>query len=291
MLDGQFTLGGYTFGRAEDPISVLTEGWDVSEYDIRTQDTPAPQGDNLFFGRDYFTPPVWTFKMTAKDDVDVYPAVNRLASIWRADFARSRPGAMLPLTFQRNGKQYRVYGRPRKFAVDHTEVMDHTFKLITASFQLADTYLYSEAEHSLSLDLIQASNEDGLVFPANFPWNFASDGFERRGQVNITTGLPTPFEVKITGPVSGAASDFSLRSTTGWRMDFGTSIDARGNITVDTLNGQVERNSVTFGASIRQRTDYLARLQPGAQELIFAANDPTYTTTATITWRDVYPLY
>lgn len=291
MLDGQFTLNGYTFGRAEDPVTVLTDGWDVSEYDIRTQDVPASAGDSLYFGRDYLTPPVWTFTFAVKDDVDVYPHLNRLGSIWRADATRLRPGALLPLTFRRGGKEFVVYGRPRKFAVDHGASMDHTFKVVTATFQLADTFLYGADEHSVTLDLVRTSSADGLIFPTGFPWAFQSDSVERRGQVTVSAGLPTPFKVQITGPSVGVASNFTVRSTTGWSMEFGTSLAPRGSITVDTSTGLVERNSAVYGGNIRQRADYRALLRPGAQEVIFSANDPSFTSTATISWRDVYPLY
>ena len=291
MLDGQFTLNGYTFGRAEDPVTVLTDGWDVSEYDIRTQDVPASAGDSLYFGRDYLTPPAWTFTFAVKDDEDVYPHLNRLGSIWRADSTRHTPGASLPLSFRRNGEEFVVYGRPRKFAVDHGSSMDHTFKLVTATFQLSDTFLYSALEHSVTLDLVTTSSASGLVFPTGFPWVFHSDTQERRGMVTVGTNLPTPFKVHISGPVTGTASDFTVRSTTGWAMEFGPYLSPPGNILLDTSTGHVVRNSATYGGNIRHRADYRATLEPGPQEVIFKANDPSYTSTATITWRDVHPLF
>ena len=291
MLDGQYALDGFLFGRAEDAVTVLTGGLDTPSYEIRNQDTPAPQGDSVFFGRDYLTPPTWTFTLAVKDDVNVYPVLNNLAAAWRADSKRTTPGALSTLTYMRNGEPRRVYGRPRQFTVDHGDVIDHTFKLVTATFTLADNFSYSEMEHSLTLGLVETSQEDGLLFPADFPWEFVSDGFTRTGQITITASLPTPFIVAIAGPVTGQATNFSLRSTTGWQMDFGTYLSAHGNIRVDTSTGDVRRNSATFGGSIRQRADYRARLQPGPQELIFTANDPTYTTSATIRWRDVSPLY
>lgn len=291
MLDGQFTLNGYTFGRAEDPVSVLTDGWDTPEYDIRIQDVPASAGDNLYFGRDYFTPPVWTFTLLVKDDVDVYPELNKLATVWRSDAMRLTPGASTALTFRRGGRDFLVYGRPRKFAVDHGTSMDHTLKVVTATFQLADTFLYGGVEHSVTLGLVTTSSSEGLVFPTGFPWAFESDRQERRGLVTVETALPTPFKVHISGPSTGAASDFQLRSTSGWAMEFGTHLSPRGNITVDTSTGHVVRNSAVYGGGITSRVDYRALLQPGPQEVVFTANDPSYTSTATVTWRDVYPLY
>lgn len=290
MLDGQFTLGGYTFGRAEDPVSVLSDGWDVSEYDIRTQDVPAAEGDSMVFGRDRLTPPLWTFTLAVKDDVDVYPHLDRLASIWRNDGGRTTPGAAMPLTFRRGGREFLVYGRPRKFAVAHGTSMDHTFKVVTATFQLTDVNRYSAQEHSLTLDLVTTSSATGLIFPSGFPWTFQTDTIERRGQVTVETAMPTPFKVLIRAPMTGAASNFKLRSQ-GWTMSFGTSLSPRGTITVDTATGSVKRNGAVYSGNLRQRMDFRAQLRPGPQEVVFSANDPSYSSTATISWRDVYPLY
>lgn len=291
MKDGQFTLDGYTFGRAEDPVTVLTDGWDVSEYDIRTEDVPAAAGDFLNFGRDRFTPPTWTFTMAVRDDVDVYPHLNRLAAIWRGDSTRLTPGATLPLSFRRNGKDFVVYGRPRKFAVEHGEVMDHTFKTVVATFQLSDSNLYSGTERSVTLDLVTTSSAHGLRFPTGFPWRFAADTVERRGVATVDAALPTPFKVTIRGPLTGQAREFRLSSTTGWAMEFGTYLSPRGNIVVDTSLGKVTRNGAVYGGSLARRADYRAQLQPGPQELIFSALDTSYTSTATISWREAYPLY
>ena len=289
MLDGQFELDGFLFGRAEDNVTVLTEGLDVGGYEVRDQDVQAPMGDHVFFGRDYLTPPTWTFTLAVHHDTNAHATLMALAKVWRADTIRNTPGARSVLRYTRDGVTRRVYGRPRRFSVDHGDVMDGTFKIVTATFTLADNYSYADQENLLVLDLITTSSEAGLTFPTTFPWEFQSDGFTRAGQVTITTGLPTPFRVAIAGPVADTASNFKLSSTTGWSMEFGTYLSPHGNISVDTSTGIAIRNSVHYG-TIRNNSDFRARLQPDTQEIVFTANDPTYTTTARITWRDVEPV-
>ena len=287
MIDGQFELDGFAFGSPADSIVVLTSGWDVGGYTVRNQDVPAPQGDHLYFGRDYHTPGVWTFTLAFRDDHDVRPILSDFAARWRR--SRLTPGEVSVLRYQQNGQIRRVFGRPRSFDIEKDDVTDHTFKLVTCTFQLQDTYSYSDALNVLNLDLITTSHEEGLTFPADFPWEFQSDGFVRKGMVTIGGDQPTPFRVVIQGPLDGQATNFKLWSTTGWRMEFSTYLSTRGNLVVDTSRGSVKRNSVAFG-SLKGRSDYLARLEPGAQEIVFEANDPTFTSTARIEWREVSPI-
>lgn len=289
MIEGQFELDGYQFGSPTDDVVILTQGWDYGSYTVRDQDVPAPQGDHVFFGRDYHAPGVWTFTFGVRNQADptnVYPVLARLAEVWRS--SRLNPGQVSTLRYRRNGESRRVFGRPRNFAVEKDDVMDHEFKLVTATFQLMDANTYSDELKSVTLDLVSTSHEEGLIFPAETPWEFVSDGFVRKGMVTIAGNAPTPFKVTVRGPLDGRATNFRLSSTTGWVMNFQTYLSPRGNIVVDTTRGMVTRNGATFG-SIKGRTDYLARLQPGAQEIIFEANDPTYTSTATIEWREISP--
>lgn len=291
MLDGQFELDGYKFGHPDDPCVVLTDGWDHGKYEIRDQDKLMPFTDTRMFGRDYRTPGTWTFTIGVRDPAGgtVYEHLTDLARAWGAESKRLVPGEVSTLKYRRNGETRIAYGRPREFIIEPDGVWDNHWKLVTCTFQLSDPYTYGGTLNELTLDLVNTSTSTGLVFPTGFPWVFERTTNVREGVVNITTGMPTPFRLVIRGPITGSARDFSIQSSTGWQMKFPTYLTDRGNIVVDTMMGTAKRNGRAFGAA-SALTSYRARLEPGPQEISFRVDDPSYTATATLQWRDVSPI-
>lgn len=285
MMERQFDLDGYEFGRWANGVEVLASGLDTGTTDVRTQDAPHPSGDGLFFGRDFLTPPTWTFQLIVKGD-DVMPALWRLAAAWRADQVRSRPGARSRLTYRLNGRERVVYGRPRRFAVEPDVAWQPGLKLVTCEFALADARSYGP-ERELLLDLVEVNPTSGLTFPSVMPWRFTATETTRAGVVVVDAAVGSPFAVHIRGPVAGSAHSFAVWSS-GWRFELDTWLGPLGNIVIDTGTGVATRNSQVFGAA-SIRTDWRAELQPGPQEVQFRAEDPTASATATIRWRDAAP--
>lgn len=288
MLDGQFELDGYTFGHPTDDVVVLTDGWDTGKYSHRVQDVVMPAGDRIAFGRDYLTPGSWTFQLGVRDNgVTVLEKLAVLANAWRADSIRLSPSKVSTLKYRRDGQERVVYGRPRDFAVEPDQVWSNDWKVVTCTFQLADTLTYGANLNTLELDLLNTSSATGLIFPETFPWQFRSSDMTREGLLTVTSASATPFKVVISGPITGEASSFKLAST-GWEMSFATTLAPGGDITVDTMLGTATRNGSAFGVGT-VLTNYKAKLVPGPQEIVFTAQDPSYTSRATLTWRDVSP--
>lgn len=286
LSDGQFSIDGYVFGGPGDEAVVLTDGWDKGEHDVRSQDVPSPIGDSMLFGRDRLTPGVWRFTIACRKDGDVNAVVRRLAAAWRGDKVRATPGARQTLELRQNGTTWRVYGRGRRFVVEPDEVTDRDFRVVNCDFQLADTLIYSGTENYIDLDLITTgSAEAGLVLPAVLPWETVQSSTVRRGIVTITTDVETPFIATFKGPVAGQATGYTLYST-GWKVALNVTLGPGDVITLDTSTGRLSKNGAPFGLSA-PGSRLRARLQPGGQELVFTANDPTASATATVRWRDV----
>lgn len=290
LPDGSFMLDGLEFGRADSSIVVLTNGLDVGEWGVRSQDAPSPLGDSTLMGRDFLSPPSWEFTMLVRDDENVYTTLGSLAKVWRGDSVRGTPGAVSALAYARAGETRVVFGRPRKFSVEPQKVHNNRYRVVKAEFVLADPLSYSGTEHSLVLDLITTNTTGGLVLPAVLPWALQLSTTERRGIVNINSLLDVPFKVHLRGPVAGQAADFTL-SGSDWAMKFTTTLSANGNILVDTARGTVIRNSAPAGGVLSVDSTVTARLSPGVQELVFTADDPSASTYATVTWRTASPVY
>lgn len=288
--DGSFMLDGLQFGAASDDVVVLTSGLDVGEWGVRTQDAPSPLGDLTLMGRDFLTPPTWSFTMLVHDDSNVYTTLGALAKVWRGDAVRSTPGAVSTLAYARAGETRVVFGRPRKFAITPQKVHNNRYRVVTAEFALSDPMSYSGTEYALSLNLITTSTTGGLVLPATLPWALQLSTTERHGIVNVESMMGVPFRVRIAGPVAGQATDFTL-SGADWSMKLNTTLSPNGNILIDTARGTVIRNSSPAGGILSVDSSVSARLSPGTQELVFTADDPSGSAYATVTWRTASPVY
>lgn len=287
LLDGQFWLDGYTFGLPTDPVFTLESGLDLGSMDVRHQDAPHPSADAILFGRDLTTPPVWTFSLGARPVAggDVYDVLDGFAAAWSGWAVRSTPGAVSTLAYRRGGRQRVVYGRPRQWQVETPQVITHDWRVVTAQFQLSDTRSYSAVESEAHLGTVHTTTSTGVVFPVVLPVIFGSSPGERAGWVTVTSPVPTPFTVTITGPSTGVASGFRVASA-GWALDLPVQLPAGSTLTVDTAAGVVAINKSPISSGVGRASNLGALLQPGTQEVVFTANDPSATVTATIRWRE-----
>ena len=288
LVEGQYDLDGYTFGALTDEVVLLESGVEWGQTGVRTQDVEAPLGDSLLFGRDYLSPPVWTFTMGARHATDVDQVIGRLSAAWRADAVRTTPGARSTLHYKRAGLTCVAYGRPRRFAVETPKVYQTDFRIVTADFQLSDATTYAAVADSLTITLLRTSIASGLVFPVTFPVTFGSQTSSRAGTVTVNGSTRTPFTVRVNGPVTGSASQFMVSSTGGadpWGMDLPVTLTPGQWVEIDTATGVVLRNGSPVQLALGRGSNLNARLSPGSQELTFTADDPSQTSSAVVTWR------
>lgn len=286
LSEGQWSLDGYVFGARSDPVCLLESGLDLGSADVREQDVPHPATDKILFGRDLRTPPTWTFSLGARDDAgNVYAVLDEFAAAWGGHAVRGTPGAVAELAYRRAGATRVVYGRPRDWAVETPQVLQHTFRVVTARFQLADANTYSGTRHEVALGTVHTSTSTGVVFPVIFPVIFGSSPGARAGWVTVTSPVPAPFTVTVTGPSTGVASAFHLASA-GWVLDVPVTLHPGQTLTIDTGTSTVAIDGVPVSAGIGRSSNLSARLTPGTQEVQFTAQDPSATVSATVQWRE-----
>lgn len=285
LREGQFSIDGHVFGSVRDAAVVLSSGWDQGDAAWRVQDAPRPMGDGLFVGRDYITPPTWTFEIGVRDDVSVYAAAEALSRAFRGDHVRGEPGRLSELRYLRGGEERVVFGRGRGLVQSVEPVRDDTWKVFQGSFQLADVLSYEGVERSATLGLVTTAGAgSGLVLPETLPWFFDYAPGAHTMHTPVESDVPVPFRVWVRGPVTGQARDFRLDGP-GWTIGFDTYLAPGGNITLDTATGSVIRNSAPAGGILTVDSDPLARLPGGAARLTFTADDPSASATCTVSWR------
>lgn len=287
LAEGQFALDGYVFGARSDTVFLLESGLDMGSAEIRNQDQPHPSADAVLFGRDLTTPPAWTFSLgvIVGPGGDLYAAIDGFAAAWSGWAKRSTPGAVSELVYRRNGVTRVVYGRPRAWNIETPKVLQHRVRVLTAQFQLADSRAYSSTLSEVVLGTVHTSTSSGVVFPVVFPTFFGSSPQERAGWVTVTSPVPTPFTVTVTGPSTGVASGFRVESA-GWVLDMPVTITPGQTLTVNTASGIVAVNGSPISTGVGRASNLGALLQPGTQEVQFTANDPSATVTATVRWRE-----
>lgn len=291
LLPGQFELNGYVFGRADDPVTVLTGGWGRDTYDVRAQDVANPVGDTMLFGRDRLTPARWPFQLMAHVDEgsNVRPVQAALAAAWRNDSGRATPGRASVLRFNQDGVTYRVLGRPRELSWVGEDVHDPSMRLAAASFQLSDINVYADETQSISLSLVSTSTSTGMVLPFVLPAVLGeTSAFQRRGIVSVGGTVPTPLLVTITGPTSGQANNVML-STSSWKIALTAPVFPNQKIVIDTGAGTMERDGAPYAGITRDSSLFL-RVPPGNTEMNLTASDSSSSLQASASWRAADPL-
>lgn len=282
LTEGDFELDGYLIGR-NSPVYV--HRLDPGTAGARTQDADNPVGDDTFFGVDYLTGPTWTFTLIVNGERDVAAAVaalDDLSDFWHSANRRT-PGAVSTLRYMRGGQVRRVYGRPREFSYDMTNLWVNGRTVVTAAFKTSSPFVYEDEPQTLRLDLIAASS-GGVVFPTTFPLRFASSG-ERQGVVTGGGTKPAPFKAVFHAPAG--AKDPYLRSD-GWDINLRGELAYDRTISVDTRTRDVRLS----GLKLSRKTRFTgARIDTGPTELVFGAIDSSGSAYCDITWHRTYTTF
>lgn len=280
MQPHDFQILGHTIGYHH---KIAVESFDIGEVDFRTQDTPHPRADRMLFGRDYTTPPVWTFELATnpRTFVEGVDALAELESAWLTT-SRMRPGWYTWLRYERAGEVRKVAGRPRKWGRSHTKTFQHGVVRAVAEFQLMDTLSYTDETNVLRITTVPG-RVGGYTFPIIFPWGTRATGGRRQGMITINGTVPTPATVVIHGPVTGP-----VVTGPGWRLSFPRlTLKHDQRVTIDPRAQSVRRND---GASMVGWLEkfYFDRLtlKPGDQEITFEGTDSSGTSWCEVRWSE-----
>ena len=285
MIEGNITLDGYSFGSPDSNVVILEDGFDTGYAASRTQDADMPRGDGVLFGRDYLDSPTWSFTLGVRDDENVYEALHELATVWRADPIRNTPGAVSTLRFTRGGKEYVVFGRPRRFAVTPAKTADNQWQIVEADFRLVDPYVYSGDQQSLRMGLIEVASTGGVVLPENLPWLLGGGTGERKGIVTVEGYTDTPLTVRIYGPKVATTLNNPTISAPGFFVRLNTSVAANQVVTIDTRSRTVMSDGISLAGYLSADSRLGTRLLPGSTEFKFTGEDSSYTSEVEFLWR------
>lgn len=166
LKEGQWQLGSAVFGKF---TKIPVENVEIGAYGSQVGDIQLSQTDEVMFGRDFFQPGLLTFTMGVLNNrilpnmaaIDLsagvsyppqvlqmfhaQPVLETLCTEWRADDIRTQFGYTKVLSYCKFGIQKRVYGRPRKFAMNAFNNKNE-FVPVVAEFQRVDTFSYSDEE-------------------------------------------------------------------------------------------------------------------------------------------------
>lgn len=285
MIEGEFILDGYAFGTAEHDVVILADGLDTGSADFRTQD--AEVRDSTLFGRDYLSGPTWSFTLGINTD-DADAVLADLARVWRNPAIRLTPGATSVLEFMRNGVEYRVYGRPRRFGVVPANTASPDWAQALADFKVDGAQMYGNALSGVTLRLGEMIADDGLILPETMPWLLGSESGTATAVANVQTLDPTPFTAVIkagTAPLSNVSLEGA-----GWAIDLGMTIPAGKQVVIDTRAATALMDGGSVAGALSRRSSLQARLWAGASALAFTGLDSSGTATAEVSWRASYPV-
>lgn len=283
LRHGDFDLNGYVIG-GDDSRPVYAVGLDTGVADHRGQDEENPSGDDRFFGRDLLSGPTWTFefRMGSATPEASLAALAGITRCWRS--APRDTGAESVLRYSVGGRTRRVYGRPRRFSQNPNLVFIMGHIAAAGQFVTKDSLHYGDELQSLTVTLVPG-DAGGLVSPLISPLTTVAGGTRQGIIPDVGGDAPAPLTATFRGPVTNPSV-----SSRGWVIGLNTSLAYDQSVTVDTRNGTVLRNDgASLGGALTRRT-YLpeARLQPGAQEIIYTGTDPTGTSSCTVAWRPAF---
>lgn len=286
--DHQFDLDGVTFGLGCD-IAIPSEGgFDPGSADWRTQDGVNGVGDRRRYGRDYLDGPTWAWSAFTDQgsEAEALTAIEQLATVWRNESNRRTPGNMRALRYRLAGRTRRIYGRPRRFAVDApTNLILVGRTGVSMDFVAADALTYDDALTTMSMGIIEATYS-GFAVPAVAPWPSLAVVGTRSGTI-VVGGTATTSMMTITftaGPNAGLANP---KVTIGGR-EFGltTTLAPGRSATIDVYAQTV--TGVASGELTRATRLEGVGLKPGTYVVDFDGTDSSGTGRVTLSWRSAY---
>lgn len=268
---------------------LITKGADLGTAEVRDQDATNPVADGQRFGRDFLSGPTYQFTVLVKpSDGDVEGAVNRLANIWHDETLRTNPGAVTPLYFQRGGKRYVVFGRPRKFAEEagDRDTFADGYTIVDCDFKTESPLRGIATVRSASMGLLQPTSDGGLTLPADVPFMLAPGTQQtREGSFTVGGTARTPFVLTITGPVTGALTGAAVKGN-GWSLALSRPLLAGQKLVIDTRLQTALLNGVSSPGILTARSRLSGKLSPGPQTMSFTGTDGSATARVELRWYD-----
>lgn len=282
LLEGQFSLLGYTFGHSTD--EVVLQKFDPGAADLAINDVQNPSGHGMYLGRDRLGGATYAFDfiVPADDPATAFARARNLAAVWRTQLETTAQA--IPLYYCAGGRQLMVYGRPRRISNPTVSVESKQGAVyLAADFTVTDprVYLADPVSTRLVLAAAQGSIGVGFTLPTTLPLTTGSGTSTRVGTVHNDGGIPVPFTVAIHGPITNPTV-----TAAGLSVAVNADIPADRSLTVDTRTKTARWENGTSAATLLSRSTRRDALLPAGQsDISFAGIDPTLRSYADFTFH------
>lgn len=286
LLEGEYELNGFVFGGSK-PGKVWVERLDIDPAKWTHGHAVNPRTGRRSFvggateGRDWN----FTFSAMTGDLASGRVLLEQASAAFSPLSLFDESDKLLELRYKRGGVVRKVYGRPEPLDFDQNGFFRQGSWTATAKFVAESPFSYGD-EELLVLPIV-ATSAGGVAFPTPFPWVLAP-GDPRAGIVVVEGSVPTPFKVKIKGPIQNPRV-----YAPGWEIGLTTNLLAGQSVTIDTRTMTVLRNDGKSLAGTLTRKSILedASLVPGNQEIIFSGVDTMGLAEAEIRWSSAHHGY
>lgn len=283
---------GALFGIGRD-VSLDDGGFAPGSSDWSTQDTESSQTGTTFFGRERLTGPTWGWSLHVNRTTaaEALATLGAFRTAWHALHIRDTPGLVIPIRYQLEGRQRRIYGRPRRFDAPPDNKILGGYIPISVDFKCVDGYTYDDVMSSATM-LVGSTYEDesidtggGFVFPITLP-AVTLPPTTTRTQLMVDGDAPAYPIITFVGPVVNPKL-----ITDDWEVSLGMTIGAGDSVTIDTrpwktsalLNG-----TTSVGGFLGRRTRFSKIvLKPGRFEARFDGFS-SGTSTCTVQWASTW---
>jgi len=271
-------------------------GFAPGSTDWAVQDSENSQNGSTAFGRDRLLGPVWSWQLhvNRSSTAEALETLRAFKKAWTAMHIRDVPGKVIPLRFQLEGEQRRIYGRPRRFEAPPDNRILGGYVPVSIDFKCTDGFVYSDTMESVTLRLGQGIEDEGadsgggFVFPVTWPVT-PMPPTRQQSVVLIEGDEPAYPIIRFDGPVFNPGFIYE-----DWRLDFDYNLPAGQYIEVDTrpwvntilLNGNA---SIAGKIGARQRLSKM-RLTPGRFNARFVGSSDG-SATCTVRWASTHNSY
>lgn len=280
-----FEVDGLRIGGQSSDLIVTDLDW--GPVDRATNDVTIFGSDGVMVGRDTLGKQVVSLSLSTDyepSDEALQQALalqERLFGIWW-DRSKRAPGAVTELVYQVEGRERRVYGRPRQISGFTVEVVARQGAgRIEAQFEVTKPGTFGVAQQ-VRIDAVPESS-GGLIAPLVAPLVTTMTGGTRQGLVDVTGGAEAYPAVTFHGP----STDPFIRSDDGrWEIGLVGSLAYDQTATIDLMTNTI---SLPGNVSFNYATDLTAAtLVPGSNSITYSAVDATGTSYVLVDWRHAY---
>jgi hypothetical protein len=284
-LDGEFVFGEGT--------PYLVTNVDYGTATLTTNDTIAPRGDGMLFGRDFRSGPEFIFSVAVVPEYPIFgngveatDLWGKFKSRWRSDKVRATPGATQLLRLSRNGRIRRVYGRARR-CDPQPEFDANGWWIGTASFQVMTDYFYGDEERTNSVTIVPPG-AGGYLVPPDDPWTSIGVSYEP-GVIHVGGTDPAWMTFMIRGPITRPVVEIVGH----WAIGLNLVLHEGEWVGIDSRpwqRGVRTSAGVDIAGALLPGSPVLSavNLDPGSYEVVLRGTDETGTASMTAAWRETY---